>query len=183
MIEYRRIKSSQKKIRFFVYNSNNSSNINSFAENNSIQVMIMNHQAFNTKSKNNIRIYDEMDELQSRKTIDVLKTTNPIYCGWTTKMRKTEEMLKEFNPLFILRYSVTHKEKYKYNMIYKLDAIDAYNQKLVKKINVKSIEFLHDKSEKAYMYLGRVEISKQRPVAFIEIDITNNTSMIRRTKK
>lgn len=98
-------------------------------------------------------------------------------------MRKTEEMLKEFNPLFILRYSVTHKEKYKYNMIYKLDAIDAYNQKLVKKINVKSIEFLHDKSEKAYMYLGRVEISKQRPVAFIEIDIKNNTSMIRRTKK
>lgn len=81
MIEYRRIKSSQKKIRFFVYNSNNSSNINSFAENNSIQVMIMNHQAFNTKSKNNIRIYDEMDELQSRKPIDVLKTTNPIYCG------------------------------------------------------------------------------------------------------
>ena len=68
-------------------------------------------------------------------------------------------------------------------MIYKLDAIDAYNQKLVKKINVKSIEFLHDKSEKAYMYLGRVEISKQRPVAFIEIDIKNNTSMIRRTKK
>ena len=81
MIEYRRIKSSQKKIRFFVYNSNNSSNINSFAENNSIQVMIMNQQAFNTKSKNNIRIYDEMDELQSRKPIDVLKTTNPIYCG------------------------------------------------------------------------------------------------------
>ena len=81
MIEYRRIKSSQKKIRFFVYNSNNSSNINSFAENNSIQVMIMYHQAFNTKSKNNIRIYDEMDELQSRKPIDVLKTTNPIYCG------------------------------------------------------------------------------------------------------
>ena len=81
MIEYRRIKSSQKKIRFFVYNSNNSSNINSFAENNSIQVMIMKHQAFNTKSKNNIRIYDEMEELQSRKPIDVLKTTNPIYCG------------------------------------------------------------------------------------------------------
>ncbi len=177
----------KKKIRFFVYNSNNSSNIaniNSFAENNSIQVMIMNYQAFNTKSKNNRRIYDEIDELQSRKPIDVLKTTNPILIvDEPQKMGKTEEMLKEFNPLFILRYSATHKEKYKYNMIYKLDAIDAYNQKLVKKINVKGIEFLHDKSEKAYMYLDRVEISKQRPVAFMEIDIKNNTSMIRRTKK
>ena len=84
MIEYRRIKSSQKKIRFFVYNSNNSSNIaniNNFAEDNSIQVMIMNYQAFNSKSKNNRRIYEELDELQSRKPIDVLKTTNPIYCG------------------------------------------------------------------------------------------------------
>ena len=137
----------KKKIRFFVYNSNNSSNIaniNNFAEDNSIQVMIMNYQAFNTKSKNNRRIYEEIDELQSRKPIDVLKATNPILIiDEPQKMGKTEEMLKEFNPLFIIRYSATHKEKFKYNMVYRLDAVDAYNQKLVKKINVKGIELLH----------------------------------------
>ena len=177
----------KKKIRYFVYNSNSSSNIaniNNFAEDNSIQVMMMNYQAFNTKSKANRRIYEELDELQSRKPIDVLKATNPILIiDEPQKMGKTEDMLKEFNPLFILRYSATHKDKYKYNMIYRLDAVDAYNQKLVKKINVKGIELLHNKSESTYLYLDRVEISKSDPVAYIEIETKSSTGVTRRTKK
>ena len=177
----------KKKIRYFVYNSNSSSNIaniNNFAEDNSIQVMIMNYQAFNTKSKANRRIYEELDELQSRKPIDVLKATNPILIiDEPQKMGKTEVMLKEFNPLFILRYSATHKDKYKYNMIYRLDAVDAYNQKLVKKINVKGIELLHNKSESTYLYLDRVEISKSDPVAYIEIETKSSTGVSKKTKK
>lgn len=177
----------KKKIRYFVYNSNNSSNIaniNNFAEDNSIQVMIMNYQAFNTKSKANRRIYEELDELQSRKPIDVLKATNPILIiDEPQKMGKTEDMLKEFNPLFILRYSATHKDKYKYNMVYRLDAVDAYNQKLVKKINVKGIELLHNKSESTYLYLDRVEISKSDPVAYIEIETKSSTGVTKKTKK
>lgn len=98
-------------------------------------------------------------------------------------MGKTEEMLKEFNPLFILRYSATHKDKFKYNMIYRLDAIDAYNQKLVKKINVKGIELLHNKSEDTYLYLDRVEISKSDPVAFIEIETKSSIGVTKKTKK
>ena len=177
----------KKKIRYFVYNSNNSSNIaniNNFAEDNSIQVMIMNYQAFNTKSKANRRIYEELDELQSRKPIDVLKATNPILIiDEPQKMGKTEDMLEEFNPLFVLRYSATHKEKYKYNMVYRLDAVDAYNQKLVKKINVKGIELLHNKSESTYLYLDRVEISKSDPVAHIEIETKSSTGVKRKTRK
>ena len=177
----------KKKIRYFVYNSNKSSNIaniNNFAEENNIQVMIMNYQAFNTKSKANRRIYEELDELQSRKPIDVLKATNPILIiDEPQKMGKTEEILKEFNPLFILRYSATHKDKFKYNMIYRLDAVDAYNQKLVKKINVKGIELLHNKSESTYLYLDRVEISKSDPVAYIEIETKSSNGVIRRTRK
>lgn len=177
----------KKKIRYFVYNSNDSSNIaniNNFAEDNSIQVMIMNYQAFNTKSKANRRIYEELDELQSRKPIDVLKATNPILIiDEPQKMGKTEDMLKEFNPLFIIRYSATHKDKYKYNMIYRLDAVDAYNQKLVKKINVKGIELLHNKSESTYLYLDRVEISKSDPVAYIEIETKSSTGVTKKTKK
>lgn len=163
-----------KKIRYFVYNSNNSSNlsnINSFAEDSNINVMIMNYQAFNTKSKGNRRIYEELDELQSRKPIDVLKSTNPILIiDEPQKMGKTEDMLNEFNPLFTLRYSATHKEDFKYNMIYRLDAVDAYNQKLVKKINVKGIEILHNKSEDTYLYLEGVDISTSDPVARMEIE-------------
>lgn len=168
-----------KKIRYFVYNSNNSSNlsnINNFAEDSNIQVMIINYQAFNTRSKENRKIYEELDELQSRKPIDVIKSTNPILIvDEPQKMGKTEELLNEFNPLFILRYSATHKKDFKYNMIYRLDAVDAYNQKLVKKINVKGIEILHDKSESTYLYLEGVEISKSDPVAKIEIEVKSST--------
>ena len=168
-----------KKIRYFVYNSNNSSNlsnINNFAEDNNIQVMIINYQAFNTRSKENRKIYEELDELQSRKPIDVIKSTNPILIvDEPQKMGKTEELLNEFNPLFILRYSATHKEDFKYNMIYRLDAVDAYNQKLVKKINVKGIEILNDKSESTYLYLEGVEISKSDPVARIEMEVKSSS--------
>lgn len=167
-----------KKIRYFVYNSNNSSNlsnINNFAEDSNIQVMIINYQAFNTRSKENRKIYEELDELQSRKPIDVIKSTNPILIvDEPQKMGKTEELLTEFNPLFILRYSATHKKDFKYNMIYRLDAVDAYNQKLVKKINVKGIEILHDKSESTYLYLEGVEISKSDPVARIEMEVKSS---------
>lgn len=176
-----------KKIRYFVYNSNNSSNlsnINSFAEDSSINVMIMNYQAFNTKSKNNRRIYEELDELQSRKPIDVLKSTNPILIiDEPQKMGKTEEMLNVFSPLFILRYSATHKEDFKYNMIYRLDAVDAYNQKLVKKINVKGIEILHNKSEDTYLYLEGVDISTSEPVARVEMEVKSNNGVRKVMKK
>ncbi len=178
-----------KKLRYFVYNSNNSSNlsnINNFAEDNNIQVMIINYQAFNTRSKENRKIYEELDELQSRKPIDVIKSTNPILIvDEPQKMGKTEELLNEFNPLFILRYSATHKDDFKYNMIYRLDAVDAYNQKLVKKINVKGIEILNDKSESTYLYLEGVEISKSDPVARIEMEVksTTGTKKVMKTLK
>ena len=175
-----------KKIRYFVYNSNNSSNlsnINNFVEDNNIQVMIINYQAFNTRSRENRKIYEELDELQSRKPIDVIKATNPILIvDEPQKMGKTEQLLNEFNPLFILRYSATHKNGYKYNMIYRLDAVDAYNQKLVKKINVKGIEILHEKSESAYLYLESVEISKLNPIAKVEIDVKSSKGTRKATK-
>jgi len=178
-----------KKIRYFVYNSNSSanlSNINNFAEDSNIQVMIINYQAFNTRSKESRKIYEELDELQSRKPIDVIKATNPILIvDEPQKMGKTEEFLKEFNPLFILRYSATHKRDYKYNMIFRLDAIDAYNQKLVKKINVKGIEILHDKSKSTYLYLESVAISESNPVARIEMEVKapNGTRKVMKTLK
>ena len=170
-----------KKIRYFVYNTNNSSNlsnINSFASDKEINVIIMNYQAFNTKSKESRKIYEELDELQSRRPIDVIKSTNPILIiDEPQKMGKAEDLLNEFNPLFIVRYSATHKEQYKFNQIYRLDAVDAYNNKLVKKIKVKGIEILHDKSESTYLYLESVEVSKSNPVARMEIEVKSSTGV------
>lgn len=165
----------QKKIRYFVYNSNkvsNLSNINAFASDSDIQVMIISFQAFNAKSKSNRKIYEELDELQSRRPIDVLKSTNPIVIIDEPQKfgDQAEELLREFNPLFILRYSATHKKEREYNKVYRLDAVDAYNAKLVKKISVKGIEFVHNKAEDAYVFLDYIEISKKSPQAVMEIE-------------
>ena len=171
----------RKKIRYFVYDSSNSSNIaniNNFASDDSIQVMIINYQAFNAKSSANRRIYEELDELQSRRPIDVIKSVRPILIIDEPQKfgDKTEELFSEFRPIFIMRYSATHKKNKEYNKIYRLDAIDAYNQKLVKKINVKGIEILNNKSENTYLFLDSVDISqKHDPIAKIEIEVKSSS--------
>lgn len=176
----------KKRIRFFVYNSANSSNIaniNTFASDDSIQVMIINYQAFNAKSTANRRIYEELDELQSRRPIDVIKSVRPILIIDEPQKfgDKTEELFDEFRPLLKIRYSATHKKGKEYNKIYRLDAIDAYNQKLVKKINVKGIEVLNNKSEDTYMFLEGVDISKKHdPIAKIEIEVKSSIGVTKR---
>lgn len=178
-----------KKIRYFVYNSSNSSNIaniNSYASDDSIWVMIINYQAFNAKSSANRKIYEELDELQSRRPIDVIKSVRPILIIDEPQKfgDKTESLFSEFKPLFTIRYSATHKKDKEYNKIYRLDAIDAYNQKLVKKINVKGIEVLNNKSENTYLFLDSVDISsKHDPVAKIEIEVKTSTGVTRKLMK
>lgn len=178
-----------KKIRYFVYNSGNSSNIaniNTFASDDSIQVMIINYQAFNAKGTANRRIYEELDELQSRRPIDVIKSVHPILIIDEPQKfgDKTEELFDEFKPLFKVRYSATHKRNKEYNKIYRLDAIDAYNQKLVKKINVKGIEVLHNKSEDTYLFLDSVNISqKHDPEAIMEIEVKSSSGVSRKLMK
>lgn len=178
-----------KKIRYFVYNSSNSSNIaniNSYASDDSIWVMIINYQAFNAKSSANRKIYEELDELQSRRPIDVIKSVRPILIIDEPQKfgDKTESLFSEFKPLFTIRYSATHKKEKEYNKIYRLDAIDAYNQKLVKKINVKGIEVLNNKSENTYLFLDRVDIStKHDPIAWMEIEVKTSTGVTRKLMK
>lgn len=178
-----------KKIRYFVYNSSNSSNIaniNSYASDDSIWVMIINYQAFNAKSSANRKIYEELDELQSRRPIDVIKSVRPILIIDEPQKfgDKTESLFSEFKPLFTIRYSATHKKDKEYNKVYRLDAIDAYNQKLVKKINVKGIEVLNNKSENTYLFLDSVDISsKHDPVAKIEIEVKTSTGVTRKLMK
>ena len=129
-----------KKIRYFVYNSCRLNQIEQFASDNSINVMIINSQAFNATGKNARRIYMKLDEFRSRRPIDVIAKTNPIVIidePQSVEGKKTKENLEQFNALMTLRYSATHKKDSIYNMVYRLDALEAYNKKLVKRISVK----------------------------------------------
>ena len=115
-----------KKARFFIYDSKALHHLESFSSNGGINVMVINVQAFNATGKDNRRIYDELDEYQTRRPIDVISRNRPILIlDEPQKMGayKTLESLSNFNPLFILRYSATHKRNY--NLVYRLDALDA----------------------------------------------------------
>jgi type III restriction enzyme len=163
-----------KKIRYFIYNSSQLTEIDRFASDSAINAMIINSQAFNARGKDARRIYMKLDEFRSRKPIDILSKTNPILIidePQSVEGAATKERLKEFNPLFTLRYSATHKKESVYNMIYRLDAMEAYNKKLVKKIAVKGISVTGSTATEGYVYLESINLSKGNPTATIEFDI------------
>ena len=162
-----------KKIRFFIYNSAQLTEIDRFASDSSINVMIINSQAFNAKGKDARRIYMKLDEFRSRRPIDIIAKTNPILIidePQSVEGAQTKERLKEFNPLMTLRYSATHKEDSIYNMIYRLDAMEAYNKRLVKKIAVKGISESGSTATESYVYLESINLSKENPTATLQFD-------------
>ena len=162
-----------KKIRFFIYNSTQLTEIDRFASDNSINVMIINSQAFNAKGKDARRIYMKLDEFRSRRPIDIIAKTNPIVIidePQSVEGKQTKENLKQFNPLMTLRYSATHKSDSIYNMIFRLDAMEAYNKKLVKKIAVKGITESGSTATESYVYLESINLSKAAPTATIQFD-------------
>lgn len=174
----------QKKARFFVYDSKALHHLESFSADGGINVMVINVQAFNATGKDARRIYEKLDEFQSRRPIDVLSKNRPILIlDEPQKMQadKTLESLANFKPLFILRYSATHKRDY--NLIYRLDALDAYNQKLVKKITVKGIEVQGLTGTNGYLYLQSIELSKQAPVAYLELEVKTKNGFSRKIRK
>lgn len=162
-----------KKIRFFIYNSAQLTEIDRFASDSSINVMIINSQAFNAKGKDARRIYMRLDEFRSRRPIDIIARTNPILIidePQSVEGKQTKERLKEFNPLMTLRYSATHKADSIYNMVYRLDAMEAYNKRLVKKISVKGITESGSTATESYVYLESINLSKANPTATIQFD-------------
>ena len=166
-----------KKIRFFAYNSRQLQHLESFSSDAGINVMIINIQAFNATGKDNRRIYDELDDFQSRKPIDVISSNRPILIlDEPQKMegKKTLEALAKFKPLMILRYSATHRTTH--NKVHRLDALDAYNLKLVKKIAVRGIAVKGLAGTNAYLYLESIEISQKAPIARIERKCAKGTA-------
>ena len=173
-----------KKARYFIYDSSDLARIDSFASANDIQVMIINAQAFNARGADARRIYMELDDFQSRKPIDVIKRNRPILIlDEPQKLggEATQTRLKDFNPLFCLSYSATHKKKN--NLVYVLDALDAYNNKLVKKIEVKGFEVKGLRGTDSYIYFENIIISKDKaPMARLELEIDYKKSINRETR-
>lgn len=173
------------KPRAFVYNSRRLEEVEHFSSDSGIQVMIINMQAFNATGKDNRRIYDELDDFGSRKPIDVISANRPILIidePQKIGAAKSLEALSRFNALFILRYSATHKVQH--NLVYRLDAVDAYNQKLVKKIAVRGITVKGLAGSSAYLYLEGIDIAKgSAPRARLELDVQTASGIRRQTKK
>ena len=163
-----------KKIRFFIYNSAQLTEIDRFASDNSINVMIINSQAFNAKGKDARRIYMKLDEFRSRRPIDIIAKTNPILIidePQSVEGKQTKERLKEFHPLLTLRYSATHKSDSIYNMVFRLDAMEAYNRRLVKKIAVKGITESGTTATDSFIYLESINLSKSDPTATLQFEV------------
>ncbi len=180
----------RKKARFFIYNSSNLNQLDNFSQSSGINVMIINTQAFASslkedgKSKEARIIYSKRDEFGSRRPIDVIKANRPIIIlDEPQKMggEVTQKALKNFNPLFSLNYSATHVKQH--NTVYVLDALDAFNKRLVKKIEVKGFEVKNFRGTDSYLYLEQIVLSsKKPPMARIEMEIGYNKSINRETR-
>ncbi|WP_018611851.1 type III restriction-modification system endonuclease [Segetibacter koreensis] len=160
------------KIVPFIYNSSRPQDIENFASDSRISVMIINTQAFASRGADARRIYFELDQFGSRRPIEIIAQTNPIIIidePQSVDGEATLKSMQDFNPLLTLRYSATHKVEY--NKIFRLDALDAYNKKLVKKIQVKGISLKGTTGTNGYLYLEQIILSKTKPpVALIEYE-------------
>ena len=178
-----------KRIQYFIYDSSQPTKIDIFASDTNMHVMIINTQAFNARGEDARRIYMALDSFRSRKPIDVIAATNPIVIIdepqsvlGANKANATREKMTEFNPLFTLLYSATHRKDDVYNMIYRLDAMDAYNKKLVKKIAVKGIEQKGSTATNGYFNLQEIVISTGNPQARISFDVKSDSGVKQTTK-
>ena len=180
-----------RKLRYFVYNSDNLQEIEQFSQSADIYVMIINMQAFNTSLREGANnkaariIYDRRDEFASLRPIDVISANRPIIIlDEPQKMegKKTQEALKQFKPLFTLNYSATHKQVH--NPVFQLDALDAYNRRLVKKIEVVGFELKNLRGTSSYLYLEGIELSKDKPpLARIHYETLLKTGTVKRSSK
>ncbi|HEY1819080.1 MAG TPA: DEAD/DEAH box helicase family protein [Trebonia sp.] len=168
----------------FCYRSSSLHDLERLSSGGGVQVMIINVQAFNATGKDDRRIYDVLDDFQSRRPVDVISATRPIIIidePQRIGTAKSLTALARFNPLMVLRYSATHRVAH--DKVYRLDALDAYNQKLVKKIAVRGITVRGLPGTAAYLHLDAISTAVgARPRARVELEV-RNASGVRRVVK
>ena len=179
-----------KKARYFIYNSKNLNQLDDFSANKDIYVMIINSQAFASSLKEGAKneaariIYSKQDSFGSRCPIDVIAANRPIII--LDEPQKlggdaTQNGIKQFKPLFTINYSATHKDVH--NLVYVLDALDAYKKKLVKKIEVKGFEIHNLRGTDGFLYLSEILVDpKKPPRARIAMEINHSNGVKRESR-
>lgn len=190
--------------RAFVYDSDHLEEVETFSSDDGIQVMIINAQNFNRDAKKadddrddrgksaGLKMFKVLDAFKSRRPIDVIAANRPILIidepqRLGSNPKKPSETLKalgRFNALFALRYSATHAIEH--NKVHRLDALDAYNKKLVKKIAARGISVKGLAGSSAYLYVDGLELGKGAdfPKARIELEVqTKGGPIVRKTLK
>jgi type III restriction enzyme len=170
-----------KGYEYFLYDSSKLGQVRNFATSSTIQIMVTTVGAINKKDVNNL--YKESENTGGEKPIDLIKATNPIIIvdepqsvdGGLQGAGKTA--LKAMNPLCTLRYSATHVVKH--HMVYRLDAVDAYERGLVKQIEVASLE-IEGGHNKPYVKLISTHNQKGSITAKVEIDIASGKDVKRK---
>ena len=165
---------------YFLYDSGKLGQVRNFATSQHIQIMVITVGAINKQDVNNL--YKDSEKTGGEKPIDLIRSTRPILIVDEPQSvdggleGRGKEALDKMNPLCTLRYSATHVDKH--HQVYRLDAVDAYEQKLVKQIEVASagVEGGHNK---AYVRLVSVSNKANRIRAVIELDVQRGTSVSR----
>lgn len=157
-------------VHFEVYDSKRVSNVRNFAISNTIQILVINIDSF---AKDENIINKPNDKLTGKRPIEFIRGTNPIVIvdepqNMETVLRK--KAIKNLNPLCTMRYSATHLNRY--NMVYSLNPVQAYDLGLVKHIEVDSIVTEHD-FNKAFVCLEKVNSTKTRTSAKVRIDVNS----------
>lgn len=201
------------KPRSFIYNSSQLHELERFSSESGVQVMIINVQAFNSAvaaedraragrkaSDDSRRIFRVLDDFGTRAPIDVIRANRPIILidepqrfgaefhektgKPLSKASASITALAKFDPLMVVRYSATHKPHHGYNKVHRLDAVDAYNEKLVKKIGVRGITVRGLAGSTAYLYVDAIEVRKgATPSARVEMEVQTKGGPIRRLVK
>lgn len=156
---------------YFLYDSAKLVPVRNFATSSNIQIMVVTVGAINKKDVNNL--YKESEKTGGEKPIDLIKATRPIIIVDEPQSvdggleGRGKEALDAMNPLCTLRYSATHVDKH--HMVFRLDAVDAYERKLVKQIEVASAT-VEDAHNKPFVRLVKVENKRGRISAKVELD-------------
>lgn len=173
----------------FVYDSAKLEQVRAFATSSNIEIMIINIDAFRKSFTDSDKetaaniIHRKNDKLSGYKPIEFIQQTNPVVIidepQSVDTTPKAKEAIASLNPLCILRYSATHKEKM--NLVYKLDSVQAYEEKLVKQIEVISV-IPKDSHNRPYIKLISVNNKKSPITAKLELDVLSRGKIKRTTK-
>ncbi len=167
---------------YFLYDSAKPGQVRNFATSTTIQIMVVTVGAINKKEVNNL--YKEQEKTGGEKPIDLIRATNPILIvdepqsvDGNLKDGAGKTALAAMAPLCTLRYSATHAAKH--HMVYRLDAVDAYERKLVKQIEVASLE-VEEAHNKAFVRFVSASNTKGVVAARIELDVLEGKQVRRR---